>query len=148
MTVGAGLIGLWRWVAMPFVVVGDSMAPTLHDWDLCLMRRTHPYEPRRGDIVVFRTADAPPLYFIKRVIALPGETIACAAGQMTIDGHPLPEPYTAANGEWELPPTKVPPDQIFVIGDNRRYLPEETVHGLVAVRLVQSRLLGHWRWRP
>jgi signal peptidase I len=145
--VAVGLVGLWRWVATPFVVVGDSMAPTLRDWDLCWMRRTWSYEPRRGDIVVFRTADAPPLYFVKRVVGLPGERIACRAGQVLINGEALAEPYATPNPDWELAETEVPAGKVYVIGDNRRYLPEETLHGLVAVRWVQSRLIGHWRWR-
>lgn len=143
----AVLVGVWRWVATPFVVVGDSMAPTLQDWDLCLMRRVRSYPPRRGDIVVFRTADVPPLYFVKRVVGLPGERIGCEAGQILINGEPLAEPYAMRNREWNWPAVEVPADKVFVIGDNRWYLPEETVHGLVSVRLVQSRLIGRWRWR-
>ena len=58
---------LGKFVLSPYVVVGTSMMPTLRDMDLCLMRRTWHYRPARGDIVVFRTADAPPLRFVKRV---------------------------------------------------------------------------------
>src|SRR5664280_2307312 len=94
---GAGLFLIAKFVVKPYVVVGESMTPTLKSWDLCLMRRVYHYQPQRGDIVVFRTADDPPLYFVKRVIALPGETISIKGGIVGINGVPLTEPYTTAN---------------------------------------------------
>ena len=72
---GLGLFLVIKFVAAPYVVVGESMTPTLKSWELCVMQRVRHYEPRRGDIVVFRTADNPPLYFVKRVIALPGKPL-------------------------------------------------------------------------
>ncbi|HUJ11109.1 MAG TPA: signal peptidase I, partial [Verrucomicrobiae bacterium] len=102
---GAGILLFARFVVTPFVVVGDSMTPTLRSWDLCLMRRVYHYQPRRGDIVVFRTADDPPLYFVKRVIALPGESLAIDDGVVCINGVPLKEPYTTVNPDWQMDPT-------------------------------------------
>lgn len=136
-----------RFVVMPNVVVGDSMSPTLKSWDLCLMQRVYHYQPRRGDIVTFRTADDPPLYFVKRVIALPGETASIEHGVFYINGAPLSEPYTTINPEWQMERTLVPEGKVFVVGDNRDLEREVYVHGLVATRLVQARLLGHWRWK-
>ena len=129
------------------VVIGQSMDPTLETWDYCVSRRVNPYQPRRGDIVTFRTADDPPLYFIKRVIALPGETLAIEHGLAKINGQPLPEPYTTVNPRWDLEPTRLPDGKIYVLSDNRTNDMEDYVQGMVAVRLVQSRLLWHWRWR-
>lgn len=106
--VGVCLFFVVKFVAAPFVVVGDSMSPTLKSWDFCLMRRVRHYEPRRGDIIVFRTADDPPLYFVKRVIAVPGETISIDHGAFIINGKPLPEPYTKPNPDWQMQPTPVP----------------------------------------
>jgi signal peptidase I len=136
-----------RFVVAPYLVVGESMTPTLQTWDLCLMQRVHHYRPKRGDIVAFRTADDPPLHFIKRVVALPGETLAISAGAVEIDGVRLPDQYTVVNPEWAIPPTLVPADKVFVIGDNRQVGLSETLHGLVATRLVEARLIAHWRWK-
>jgi signal peptidase I len=136
-----------RFVVTPYVVVGDSMLPTLHSWELCLMARTPRYEPERGDIVMFRTADAPVLHFVKRVVALPGETVAIEAGVAMVDTKPLDEPYTTRNLSWDMPATIVPAEKVFVLGDNRDVPLDATVHGIVATRLVEARLLGHWRWR-
>jgi signal peptidase I len=129
-------------------VVGVSMQPTLKPWDLCLMARVGPYQPQRGDIVVFRTADDPPLYFIKRVVGLPGETVAIRAGLVHINDQPLQEPYTQINPSWMLAPVTVDEDKIFVLSDNRVYDADAYVQGLVASRLVQARLLRAWRWKP
>lgn len=147
LVVGACVFVVVRFVVTPYVVVGDSMSPTLKSWDLCLMQRVYHYEPRRGDIVVFRTADDPPLYFVKRVIALPGETVAIERGVFQINGKPLAEPYTSTNPEWQMEPTLLPPGKVFVVGDNRGFEREAYVQGLVARRLVQARMLGHWRWK-
>jgi len=129
------------------VVIGESMLPTLHPWEVCWMQRVQPYAPARGDIVMFRTADDPPLRFIKRVIALPGETIAIEAGQVLINSQPLSEPYTTGNPAWSLAATNVPPGKVYVIGDHRTVPMAITVQGLVATRLMQGRLIAHWRWR-
>lgn len=109
--------------------------------------RTRSYEPRRNDIVAFRTSDDPPLYFVKRVVALPRETISIEKGQVTIDGRPLQEPYTRSNPSWNLSATKVPEGKIYVLSDNRTAMFDDYVQGMVSIRLVESRLLWHGRFR-
>ncbi len=123
------------------------MTPTLQNMDLCLMRRVWNYRPQRGDIVVFRTADDPPLFFVKRVVALSGEAVAIRRGDVVINGRALPDQYTQVNPAWEMPPTTVPVDKVFVIGDNRTVALDDTVHGIVATRLIKARLISHWRWK-
>jgi signal peptidase I len=134
-------------VVRPYIVAGKSMTPTLRPWDLCFMRVISHYQPHRGDIVMFRTADDPPLYFIKRVIALPGETISIERGIARINSAPLAEPYTTINPSWQMEPTPVLAGKVFVIGDNRDLFREDYVLGLVGTRLIKARLLGHWRWK-
>lgn len=136
-----------KFVAVPRIVYGDSMSPTLKSWELCVMQRVWHYEPRRGDIVEFRTADDPPLYFVKRVIALPGETVSIEHGVFKINGAPLAEPYTTINPDWQMDPLLLQAGKIFVVGDNRDFDLDVYVKGPVATRLVQSRLVWHWRWK-
>src|SRR5258708_6175734 len=105
LAIGAGVFLVVEFIVTPHIVYGDSMSPTLKTWDFCLMQCVRHYEPRRGDIVVFRTAEEfdkrgrplPPLYFVKRVIALPGETVSIERGVFKINGAPLSEPYTTIN---------------------------------------------------
>jgi signal peptidase I len=138
---------LSRFVAKPCVIVGESMSPTLRSWDLCLMQRVYHYQPRRADVVMFRTADDPPIHFIKRVIALPGETVAVSHGVVQLNGSSLAESYTTINSDWQMSSTNVPPDRVFVIGDNRAEGGTETWYGFVATRLVIGKLIWHWRWK-
>jgi signal peptidase I len=123
------------------------MAPTLRSWDLCLMQRVYHYQPRRGDIVMFRTADDPPVYFIKRVIALSGETVAVSNGVVHLNGAPLAESYSTRNSDWSFVATSVPPGRVFVVGDNRGESGTESWHGMVATRLVIGKLIWQWRWK-
>jgi signal peptidase I len=75
--------------------------------------------PRRGDIVIFAYPRDPRETYVKRVVGLPGETVAIKAGQVYINDAPLPEWYRVipAHGDWG--PAFIPHDQYFVMGDNR-----------------------------
>ena len=91
-------LGVRTFVAQMFYIPSGSMLPTLQVGDRIvvdkLSYRLHGIH--RGDIVVFRR---PPLEhadysdLVKRVIGLPGDTIASADGRVTIDGRPLAEPW-------------------------------------------------------
>jgi signal peptidase I len=140
MAVVLTLVLFGRLVVRPSVVFGDSMSPTLRSWDLCLLIRVHHYEPKRGEIVMFRTSNDPPLYFIKRVVGLPGETVAIERGVIVINGAPQETPRLASS--WELERTILPEDRILVAADNPEY-----GYGIVATRLVEARLLWYWRWK-
>jgi signal peptidase I len=125
------------------VVVGASMEPTLKQWDYCVMLRTRSYTPQRGDVVMFRTANDPPEYLIKRVIGLPGETIAVSNGVITINDEPYRDPLNLSAPSSDMEPRLIGEDRIFVMGDNR----EGSLHTVVATRLVVARLLWYWRWK-
>lgn len=131
---------LTTFVIRPSIVFGDSMEPTLQSWDFCLMARTYHYEPRQGEIVMFRTSDDPPLYFIKRVVAVPGQTVAIDRGVIRINGSPLNTPQLSSG--WELESTVMPQGKILVAADNPDF-----GYGVVATRLVKARLIWVWRWK-
>ncbi len=107
-------------------VEGLSMFGTLDDNDYLIANkidyRLHP--PQRGDIVILRPPTNNSTDFIKRVIALPGEKLIIRSGVVYINGHKLDEPYlpeawtndsTYKDGGEEV----IPPNQYFVMGDNR-----------------------------
>ena len=126
--VGALLVALVikTFLLQAFYIPSRSMEPTLRIGDRVLVNKLayKAHDVHRGDIVVFeRPKDEPPdaiKDLIKRVIALPGETISTQNGQVFIDGRPLTEPYLPVGTVTDnLPPTKVPDGEVFVMGDNR-----------------------------
>jgi signal peptidase I len=90
---------------------------------------------KRGNVIVFKYPEEPERDFIKRVIGLPGETVELRAKKVYINGSPLDEPYVhflQPPGDqseyhevtsWDVRdrygPVTVPPNQYFVMGDNR-----------------------------
>ncbi len=112
-------------VAM-FGIPSKSMVPTLQIGDQVLVRLSEKYSPATGDIIVFNTpekvrefdADVGQ-YFIKRIIGKPGDKIEIEAGQIYLNGFPLPESYIAEPSDYSIKPFTVPEKQYFVLGDNR-----------------------------
>ncbi len=80
-------------------------------------------DPERGDVVIFHWPDNEKVYFVKRVIGLPGETVDIIQGQVYINGEPLDEPYLAEPMDPTEEPMhfEVPEGAYFMMGDNRNY---------------------------
>lgn len=115
-------------VLQQFAVSGHSMDTTLHDGDRVLVNKLsyRLHDPNRGDVVVLKTIEgAGERDLIKRVVALPGETVEYRACVLYIDGRELIEPYldptvvtpTSCGGDQAK--ITVPADTVFVLGDNR-----------------------------
>ncbi len=108
-------------IAEPIRVDGDSMIPTLvHNEDMLVEKMTYWFnDPMRGDIVICFY----PGYTescVKRVIGLPGETVAVVDGVITINGAPLDESaYWKGEIVGDMDPVTVGARQVFVVGDNR-----------------------------
>jgi signal peptidase I len=130
------LAGLIRAVAFQtFWIPSSSMEPTLGVHDRVLVQKAFFswHDVREGTIVVFRH---PPLDhcpgpanddLVKRVIALPGQTIYSASGSIYVNGRLLAEPYLPPRDRLGLAipdatrqhPYRVPPGEFYVMGDNR-----------------------------
>lgn len=81
-------------------------------------------DPERGDIVIFRFPDNEKIFYVKRIIGLPGETVDIVDGKVYIDGSdtPLEEDYLREPMIPEQPMHfEVPEDSYFMMGDNRNY---------------------------
>lgn len=81
-------------------------------------------DPERGDIAIFHFPDNEKIYYVKRIIGLPGETVDIVDGKVYIDGSetPLDEPYIREEMIPEPPMHfEVPEDCYFMMGDNRNY---------------------------
>jgi len=99
-----------------FAVESISMEPTLFGGDRLVAIRETQY--RRGDIVIVRDPQDPKGYLVKRVIGLSGDVVEVRAGAVFLNGQYLSEPYRPEPIEYSLAPYAVPPDEIFVLGDN------------------------------
>lgn len=99
---------------------GPSMQPNLYRGDRVMTEKVsyRLHAPQRGDVVVV-SRPAGEKSLIKRVIGLPGEVIEVRDGHAFIDGLPLDEPYVTYFGGPSYPPTRIPDDFVFVMGDNR-----------------------------
>lgn len=129
-------------------VYGQSMEPTLHTDDRVIVEkisyRLHP--PQRGDIVVVKLNGTSPA-LIKRIIGLPGETIAIHDGRVYINGAPLDEPYLHRPTHGYLPPTRIPPMHYFVLGDNRDASRDSRSFGPVPREAIVGRAFFRY-WPP
>jgi signal peptidase I len=148
-----------------FVVDGTSMFSTLHDDDRVFVNKLsyRLHDPNRGDVVVLHQ-DAgegrgiSDRDLIKRVVALPGETIEVRSCRVLIDGQQLEEPYldpevvTPGNCGGDLAPVTIPEEHVFVMGDNRGGSQDSRALGpieeddLVGRAFVVFWPQGHWQW--
>jgi signal peptidase I len=117
---------LRTFVVEPYVIPSGSMIPTIQIGDQVLVNK-YVYRlgtPQYRDIVVLDDPTGQTPMLIKRVIAVGGQTVDLRDGKVFVDGTPLDEPYTY--GQPSLPgdpavtyPVKLPPDTVWVMGDNR-----------------------------
>ena len=88
-------------------------------------------EPSRGDIIVFRFPRDPSRDFIKRVIAVPGDTVEIRQGRVFVNGQFVDEAYINEVGNYTSPPQRIVPGEYFVLGDNRNNSSDSHVWGTV-----------------
>jgi signal peptidase I len=105
---------------IPLRIEGLSMEPTYHDRSFTFCRRLQYLfsPPERFDVVAVRFSGRR-VMLLKRVVALPGETVEFREGELYVDGNLIEEPYVHHRSNWELPPRTVAPGHIYVVGDNR-----------------------------
>lgn len=102
-----------------FLVEGSSMYPTLQNHERLIVNKATYFfnEPEKGDIIVF--SFSPQRDFIKRVIAVEGDTVEISDNQVFVNGVILDEPYLKDCYMMNFGPVEVPEGHIFVLGDNR-----------------------------
>ncbi|MEC8048349.1 MAG: signal peptidase I [Chloroflexota bacterium] len=122
-----------------YVVDGNSMDPTLRNdqrvfvnkfvyFDPIVLNRNlnlnfdSTLNPKKGDVVVFDPPfpyDASGKQFVKRIIAVPGDTIENSSGIILVNGKPFGNDFGATSEISEVPKTLVPEGYYYVLGDNR-----------------------------
>jgi signal peptidase I len=139
---------LRTFVIQPYYIPSASMEPTLKVGDKVLVNKLSYdlHSIHRGDVIVFKKPpddNTPGIKdLIKRVIGLPGETIAGKDGQIYIDGKLLNEPWLPRvdqNTTSTFAPVQIPAGEYFVMGDNRGDSSDSRVFGPIPKSLVVGR---------
>jgi len=142
-----------NFILQPFLVSGASMEPSFSSGDyLVVDEMTYDFRvPQRGEVIVFHYPDDESVYYIKRIVGLPGETLKITGGEITVfnsehsNGFILDENYLPlglkTSGQEEV---ILKSNEYFVLGDNRNYsfdsrswgnLTKKEIVGLVRLRL-------------
>lgn len=123
-------------------VTDVSMLPTLKPGGYFLVNkfivRLAPI--RCGDVVVIHPANHPRWYYVKRVIAVGGETLSISEGRVWVDGHVLEEPYLSGRTEPEMPPRRIPEGSYFLMGDNRMNSEDSRAFGPVPGKRIMGKI--------
>lgn len=122
-------------------VNGDSMEPTLHNKELVMYLRVG-QTYKRGDVVSIRIPSGE--YYVKRIIALEGDTIDLRDGKVYLNGELLTEPYIQGETrEWPgvvRYPFRLQKGQIFVMGDNREVSMDSRSFGVIGKGQIKGKL--------
>ncbi len=110
-----------QFVVELYVVDGPSMRPTLQSRERLVVNKfIYRFRaPERGEVLVFRYPRDPSRDFIKRVIAVPGDTIEIKDGRVFVNQKLMNEPYILEKTLSDYPQATVPEGHVFVMGDNR-----------------------------
>jgi signal peptidase I len=132
-----------RFAVQNFRVDGMSMEPTLHNGEYILVNKAAYifHAPQRGDVIVFEYPGNLQVDYIKRIIAIPGDTISVVGNRVTVDGVTLNEPYINPDDISNPFPSVhevVSPGDYFVMGDNRGNSSDSRQWGFVP----QSNIIG------
>lgn len=134
-------------VAQAFQVEQYSMEPTLLPRDRVLvdkfLYRLRQYH--RGDVIVLKYPLNPHRNYIKRVVALPNDTVEIREGILYVNGQLTPEPYVNGQVVGNFGPVKIPLDSIFVLGDNRNNSEDSRAFGPLGKDLIIGQaILIYW----
>jgi len=137
-------------VIQPFIVDGQSMEPNFENNDYLITEKiSFKLRPiTRGEVVILRPPDNPSVNYLKRIVAIPGDTIEIKDGQVAVNGKTIIESYidgqktlTVNNQDLKVTLTQ---DAYFAMGDNRNHsrdsrevgpIPKENIVSHVWVRL-------------
>ncbi|WNQ13710.1 signal peptidase I [Paenibacillus aurantius] len=147
---GALVLLIRFFVFAPFIVEGPSMEPNFYTGERLIVNKIiyTIRKPHRGEVVVFHAPQEKD--YIKRVIALPGETIKIEKGKVYINNEELKEPYIQeaidkyfkennADYNANYKEMTIPDGEIFVMGDNRVNSTDSRMIGPVAYEKIIGR---------
>jgi signal peptidase I len=125
----------------PFLVDGPSMETTLLTAErLFISKLAYRFRaPKRGDVVVFKYPLNPAKDYIKRCVAVGGDTVEIRLGRLYVNGQQVQEPYVRFPGLYDMKAITVPKDSIFVMGDHRTNSEDSRTFGPVKLDSVKGK---------
>jgi signal peptidase I len=146
-------------VVQAFKIPSGSMLETLQVGDHILVNKFLYWftDPQHGDIIVFKYPQDEGRDFIKRVVALPGDTVEILKKRVYINDKPLTEPYAIhldpatienpGSPRDRFGPIVVPPGQLFTMGDNRDYSMDSRFWGFLDRKKIKGKaFIVYWSW--
>ena len=135
-----------------FWIPSGSMIPTLEIGDRVLVNKfIYDFtEPKRGDIIVFRSVEGGQEELVKRVVAVSGDEVTVEDGRLLVNGEPQSEPYlnrAFPPDESSYGPTRVPEGEVFVMGDNRANSRDSRFFGPVPLENIEGEAFASF-WPP
>jgi len=139
---------VYLFLFQPHQVDGRSMEPNFQNGEYILTDKVsyRLREPKRGEVVVFHSPQDEKVDFIKRIIAVPGDTVMVKGGYVYLNGTKLQEPYI--NDPGNVSPGKflrdgvevdVPSGQYIVMGDNRLHSSDSREWGFITPNEIVGR---------
>jgi signal peptidase I len=160
-SLGAALL-LRLFVVSAYRVDSSSMEDALFEGDYIFVNKlAYKFtQPHAGDIIVFKYPLNPAKDYVKRIIALPGQTIEIIDKVVYVDNQLAHIYPSAKNSDPKIlaaqlsvrdnfGPIQVPPDQYFVLGDNRDVSQDSRTWGCVPLENIRGRaVFVYWSWTP
>lgn len=137
-------------VVEPYVVSGASMTPTFDGNDYIIIDKlTYTYQkPQRGDVIIFRYPLDPSVFYIKRIVGLPGETMTVTNRVVSFMGkdgvrHIIEGSHASLSDAdtWQSSTTILAPHEYFVLGDNRDASSDSREWGPLQEKFIVGRAL-------
>ena len=153
--IGSLFIVVYLFIMQPNQVKGASMEPTFQSGDYIFTSKiTYKFRPiKRGDVVVFKSPKNPDIDYIKRIIALPGDTLLVDNGIVYVNNNQVNENYISEqtnlwNGGYikEGVSMTIPEEDIFVMGDNRPRSSDSREFGPISIDTIIGNVI--YRYFP
>jgi signal peptidase I len=119
--VAMAITAIFHTVIASFKVYGSSMYPSIRPGEYIMVSKASYFfdQPQRGEVVVFHSPRDPQTDLIKRVIAVPNDTIEIKKGTVFVNGVALSESYISEPPKYDVYRQQIIPEHFFVLGDNR-----------------------------
>jgi signal peptidase I len=150
------LVMVYLFIISPQEINGASMEPTYHNTELVLTNKIAYKlgEPKRGEVIIFKSPSNKEIDYIKRIIGLPGDRVKLSNNSFYVNDQKVEEPYlpegiitspgTFLHEDEEI---TVPEGEYFVSGDNRPHSSDSREFGPIPLKDIIGRVLLRY-WPP